>query len=356
MMKIFVKGIAAIFAIALIVMLIVPLGHPNILAPLTLAFPFVVMANMAMLVLLLVLRCFKTSIFMALLLIISFPAIRRSIVIHTSTNEPANGAKEISILTYNIEIFNSYKNVEPILALIREESPDILCMQEFGHYYNNRPIVNGIQASLDSIYPYRHLWYKNQIAGNESGLVLYSKYPIVNKQKLEYESAHNISVYSDIVVDGDTIRIINNHLESNRLSPTEREISHNPTDTSTMKSIFRKIVASSRIRADQADSIGALIEKTNYPLIVVGDFNDVPQSYTYRHILYSENGLGESLHDAYADAGKLGMYHTYNQHHFDVAIDHVLYSEPFRAIEAKIIKVDYSDHYPVKATLVLKKK
>lgn len=352
-MKILVKGIAAIAAAILIVMLIVPVRHPNILAPITLAFGLTVIGNVVMLVLLLLTRSFKSSVLMALLLVIAFPAARRTIVMHGAVDEPDEDEQVLTILTYNIEIFNNYKSVEPILSLIKEESPDVLCLQEFGHYYNNRPIVNSIMSSLDSIYPYRHLWYKNQVAGNESGLVLFSKFPIVNKQKLEYESAHNISVYSDIVVGEDTIRIINNHLESNRLSKTEREISSNPTDTSTMKAIYKKIVASSRIRADQADSIGALVEETRYPVIIVGDFNDVPQSYTYRHILYSENMCGESLHDAYADAGKRGMYHTYNQHHFDVALDHILYSKPLKAVEAKIIKVDYSDHYPVRATLVI---
>lgn len=352
-MKTLIKGIAAIFAVALIILLIVPLGHPNILAPLTLAFPFVVIANAIMLILLLLFRCFKSSILMAVLLAVSFPAARRSIVMHPSVNGPSDGAKELTILTYNIEIFKSYKNVEPILALIRQETPDIICMQEFGHYYNNRPIVNNILASLDSIYPYRHLWYKNQTAGNESGLVLFSKYPIVNKQKLEYESKNNISVFSDIVIGDDTIRIINNHLESNRLTLTEREITDNPTDTSRMKSIYHKMVVSAHIRADQADSIAALIENTRYPVLVVGDFNDIPQSYTYRRILYSENKLGESLHDAYADAGELGMYHTYNQNHLNVAIDHILYTKPIRAIKTTILKVDYSDHYPLLSRLVI---
>ena len=354
-MKILIKGIAAIAAAILIIMLIVPIRPPNILSPVTLAFGLTVIGNAAMLVLLLLCRCFKSSIAMAILLAIALPSARRTIVMHGHVDEPDAGEKTLTILTYNIEIFNNYQNVEPILTLIRKESPDILCMQEFGHYYNNKPIVNNILASLDSIYPYRHLWYKNQVAGNESGLVMFSKYPIVNKQKLEYESAHNISVYSDIVIGEDTIRIINNHLESNKLSKAEREISNNPTDTSTMKSIYRKMVASARIRADQADSIGALIEKTNYPLIVVGDFNDIPQSYTYRHILHSENSKRESLHDAYAEAGNIGMYHTYNQHHFDVAIDHILYSKPLKAVETRIIKVDYSDHYPVRATLALQK-
>lgn len=352
-MKVIIKALAAIAATMLIVMLIVPFSHPNILAPLTLAFPFIVIANAVMFILLLVSRCFKSSLAVAALLAVAFPATRRSIVMHASVDEPGDKERQLTILTYNIAVFNKYQNVGQILSLIRDESPDILCLQEFGHYYNNRPIVNDILASLDSIYPYRHLWYKNQIAGNESGLVLFSKHPIVNKQKLEYESAHNISVYSDIVIDGDTIRIINNHLESNKLSQTDREITDNPTDTSRMKSIYKKMVSSAKARADQADSISSLIAKTRYPVIVVGDFNDIPQSYTYHHILNSHNILGESLHDAYADAGKCGFYYTFNQNRLNVAIDHILYSKPIRAIEARIIKVDYSDHYPMIARIAI---
>lgn len=353
-MKILINIASVITASILALMLLLPFIHPNILSPITLAFPYIVILNAIMLVLLLIFRCFKSAIIMAIVLAVSFPAARRSIVmLHNSTDEPTDSTKELTILTYNIEIFKSYTTVEPILSLIRKESPDIVCMQEFGHYYNNRPIVNRILASFDSIYPYRHLWYKNQVDGNESGLVLFSKYPIVNKQKLEYESKNNISVYSDIVIGKDTIRVINNHLESNRLTATEREITDNPTDTSRMKSIYHKMVASAHIRADQADSIASLIKKTRYPLIVVGDFNDIPQSYTYQHILYSKNEQGESFHDAYADAGEFGMYHTYNQNHLDVAIDHILYTKPIKAIKTTILKVDYSDHYPLLSRLAI---
>jgi len=355
-MKILIKIAAFVAASALAVMLLLPLYHPNMLSPTTLIFPFVVIANVMMMVMLLLARCFKSAIAMALLLAISFPASRRSIVIHTAPDVVGEEERELTILTYNIHVFNNYKSVDQILGIVREKSPDILCMQEFGHYYNNRAVANKILASLDSIYPYRHLWYKNQVAGNESGLVLYSKYPIINKQKLNYESKHNISVYSDIVVDRDTIRIINNHLESNKLSNTEREIAANPTDTSRMKSIYHKMIASSHIRASQADSIAALIEETRYPVIVVGDFNDIPQSYTYRHILFSKNEHGESLHDAYADAGPLGLYHTFNQYHMNVAIDHILYTKPIRAVSAEIIKVNFSDHYPIMARLAIKKR
>ena len=346
-MKLLLKILSHVTALVLVVMLIIPHFNTRLLAPLTLAFPYVVILNVVMLLLLLLSRSLIHSIEVAAVLVLAFPAARRSIVVHGPISDPAEEAKELTVLTYNIQIFNNYESVEPIMTLIKDESPDILCMQEFGHYYNNRSKANNILHTLDSIYPYRHLWYKNQKAGNESGLVLYSKYPIINKQKLEYESAHNISVYSDIVVGDDTIRIVNNHLESNKLSPTERLITDNPTDTSTMKSIYRKIANTSRIRGGQADSIASLVGRTPYPVIVLGDFNDIPQSYTYRHILYSENEQGESLHDAYAEAGRLGLYHTYNQHHLDVPIDHILYTKPLRAVEARIIKVDFSDHYPV---------
>ena len=101
-----------------------------------------------------------------------------------------------------------------------------------------------------------------------------------------------------------------------------------------------KITNASRIRAVQARTIAKAIEQSPYPVIVCGDFNDVPQSYTYHQIK-------GKLRDALFDAGSWGYTYTFHSHGMLVRIDHVLIDPSFTPINSFVDKVNYSDHYPI---------
>jgi endonuclease/exonuclease/phosphatase (EEP) superfamily protein YafD len=83
--------------------------------------------------------------------------------------------------------------------------------------------------------------------------------------------------------------------------------------------------------------------------ILVGDFNDVPYSYTYftlRNIM--DNGFEK--------AGK-GFGFTYNKVLFFLRIDNIFYDQDLGILDFKThSEVDYSDHYPVSAVFSLENK
>ena len=79
-------------------------------------------------------------------------------------------------------------------------------------------------------------------------------------------------------------------------------------------------------------------------MIVCGDFNDVPASYTYRH-------LSEGLNDAFLSTSFLRTGHTFVMRCLGVRIDYILHSDKLNAIDFCVNRVPYSDHYPVSATL-----
>lgn len=297
----------------------------------------------------------RRKIWLVVLLIVvmagSFPQWRRLIAVNLP-DENVQDKAGIKILTYNIGMFGGFRTFDQIVDFIRLQDADIVCLQEFG-FYERGMRQSDVLKVFDEIYPYRHLWYKNQTRTSSYGLATFSRYPIVKKEKVQYASKYNVSIYSDVAVDGDTLRIINNHLESNKLNKQDREVTRLITEditgkefAETSKGVRLKLSSAMRGRAHQAEAIRTEIESSRHAVIVVGDFNDVPMSYTYYHI-------GSNLRDAYADAGKWGYYWTYNQNLMYFAIDHILFDKRFRAADCEVHKVGYSDHYPVTAVIHL---
>lgn len=318
-----------------------------------LAFPALCIAILVTLFLNLLSRHWRLSIIITLIILTTTGQWSKTIVIpdnasihNTDQNPP------LKIMSYNIGMFLNHKKLNRIIDFIKTTNADIVCLQEFG-FYKKTFTQHDILNALDSIYPYHHIWYKNQSQQINSGLATLSKYPIIKKQKIQYRSANNISIYSDIVVKSDTIRVINNHLESNHLNQSDRNLAALLDDDTSREEIMRhsqklqtKLGSAMKIRALQAEAIRYTISKTHHKLIVAGDFNDVPQSYSYRII-------ATGLKDAYTSAGKWGYYWTFNQSLMLFAIDHILISPSIQPINAEIIKTDISDHYPITADICI---
>ena len=274
-------------------------------------------------------------------------------------NMRVNGQQStIKILTFNTHIFNNHKDnsFEKVAEFIKESDADIVCLQEFGHFYRYGTSKQEILKFFDSIYPYRHLWFKNQHKWGENGLATFSRYPIIKKKKIEYKSADNISIYSDIVINNDTIRLINNHLESNKLNQEDREIAKKIMTEGNSRQekidaglkVGSRLVSGAKNRVQQIDAVKNAKEETNHKIIVVGDFNDVPLSYTY-------NKICGDLQDAYAKGGSWGYHWTYNKSAMLFAIDHILVDKEFEVVSSKVHReMKVSDHYPMSCTIQLK--
>ena len=105
--------------------------------------------------------------------------------------------------------------------------------------------------------------------------------------------------------------------------------------------LIRKLAEASAIRAPQADTIAHEITASPHPYIIVcGDFNDTPISYTHRTI-------AQDLDDAFTQAGR-GLGISYNQNRFYFRIDNILTSKNLRAYNCTVDRsIKESDHYPI---------
>jgi endonuclease/exonuclease/phosphatase family metal-dependent hydrolase len=267
--------------------------------------------------------------------------------------KPVLSAAPIKLLSYNISLFSGEKNYRQIVDFIFNTDADIVCLQEFGYYNHASKLSAAAIVSLfEQKYPYHHIWYKNQNRMASWGAATFSKHPIVHKHKIEYDSRFNISIYSDIILGGDTVRVMNNHLESNKLTMRDFKEYHNDNkDRSEFMNVSvmmsEKLGAAYIIRAKQARVVANEIQASPYPVVVCGDFNDVPTSYAYQTIK-------KGLIDAYTATG-WGYRYTYYQNGMLVGIDHVLLDKHFAPVSCRIVHTGFSDHYPVIAEWVHKR-
>lgn len=265
-------------------------------------------------------------------------------------------AEDIKLLTYNtcgLGQNDSKKNGRAVLDFIKREDPDIVCLQEYTFYKRADGLTEKKIRRILSNYPYYH--YNAASKSYTSGLAIFSKYPIRRTQAINYESLYNNSCLYELDVKGSRITVINNHLESNQLSKEDKEfynemIRHFDSDKidEIRTTLVHKLGKAYRVRAVQADTLRNIIDRQTNPVIVCGDFNDTPISYCYKRI------RGD-LKDAFRESG-FGLGITYHENKFLFRIDHILHSDSFRAYNAKVHHVTYSDHYPVSVFLTFPQK
>ncbi len=256
---------------------------------------------------------------------------------------------DIKIFTYNAHGFNSlWKNSETgernrtyIVDLLGEEKPDIICFQEFFSHKKRYNILDTLQLKCD--YPF--VSYTPSAANSVGGVMIFSKYPIVNFERQHFDNSGNLYMVADIAVNKDTLRVFNIHLESIKFTEREKEFYNqmsNVDHDSLSKgghTLYYKLNKAFKERAKQAELISDLIGQSPYPVIVCGDFNDTPSSYTY-HL------ISKNLKDTFKEKGT-GTGATYNGKMPAFRIDYILHSPLFAARSHEIRKAEFSDHYPV---------
>jgi endonuclease/exonuclease/phosphatase (EEP) superfamily protein YafD len=152
-------------------------------------------------------------------------------------------------------------------------------------------------------------------------------------------------------VGEDTLLVINNHLESYRLSLADREdyksiiknYKHPEENDSETKylGLTEKIVGHDSIRGMQVDSVAAYVARNKGKHIVLcGDLNATPVSYVHHR-------LAEELDDAYTRSGN-GPGISYHLSGMYFRLDHIFVSPNIKAYGAKVDNtIQDSDHYPI---------
>lgn len=312
-----------------------------------LAYPYLVLINILLIITWAVLLRYE-----ALISVIAIAVGYTHLTNYFRLSEKYNNREgTFQVLSYNLRLFNTLESgnnssEKVILDFIKERQPDIICLQEFYGTGNAAQKVNEIRNYLNGNY-YSHLKVIGSGRNRYYGIVTYSRFPILGRGEIIHPRSPSLTIYTDVLIQKDTFRIFNNHLQSFRLKSMERSFIEDialQDDGNTLgevRSISHSLKNGFTRRAQQAELVKGQINLARHPVIVAGDFNDTPVSYTYTKIR-------KGLKDAFVSSG-YGAGFTYRGNYPANRIDYILYDDALECRYFEIIKVRYSDHYPVAA-------
>lgn len=246
----------------------------------------------------------------------------------------------LSVMTYNVRSFGGEitgYSAKEFLEIIKEKSIDVICFQEYAA--NGDFTESDLYNLYSSYFPYAF------IPENQSNAI-YSRYPIKQSQSISFQETNNNAIWTDIEVDGATIRIINVHMQTTsfdrmrgKLSRARVNMGHESQEAIVSSYFSQGITENLLKRASQAKIVEELVNATNHPIVLCGDLNDSPGTYTYET-------LKGNLEDGFKTAG-VGYASTYRQLHNLLRIDYLFHSRDLMGIRYETIPFEMSDHNPV---------
>lgn len=340
--------------------------HPEkwwFFALLGLGFPFLLVLVIGFLIFWTLFRSRWAFLSLAALLL-GYTNIRAFIGFHGEDFKDTRQEKSIRILSWNVRWFDEQKRITPgaypsrkqMLAFIKEHNPDILCFQEY--FETNKVNYSNLKDIQKMNYPYCYkvIDYGRKGGPLEVGVAIFSRFPITDSIRIQYPGAVKLRaaeslIACDINVEGQTIRVFNTHLQSLLFQKEDYErlrIIRTADDSilDASRSIVKKLRQGYTSRGGQADIVREQLDTSPHPTVICGDFNDVPNSYTYFHIRGDRQ-------DAFIAAGS-GIGRTYRDVAPTLRIDYIMADKRFEVLQFKRFPVPYSDHYPLVADVRLK--
>ncbi|MBL4651855.1 MAG: endonuclease/exonuclease/phosphatase family protein [Flavobacteriales bacterium] len=340
----------SVFGILLLITYLAPFVPPDIFWPIAffgLAYPFILLINIVFGIYWLV--TFKRQILLSVIVIgCGWGQLTNFIQLGSSENQ----LEGFKVMSYNVRLFDLYnwsdnkQTRNKIFELIDEKSADIICFQEF--FYSEK---RGYFNTLDTLREFQKAKYYHTACTTTNslhyfGIATLSKYPIINREKVSLQdSKNNICIYTDVLIDQDTIRIYNMHLASVHLGKENYDFIENINNQETDEQLdgSKKIVELLKNafikRSEQARTIAEHIDNSPYKVVVCGDFNDTPSSFTYRTI-------SNDLCDSFSGSG-VGVGATYNSSVPVFRIDYILHDKKLTSSNFGVTPENISDHFPI---------
>lgn len=251
----------------------------------------------------------------------------------------------VTVLTYNVHQFQgvddrpelSDSNAALFLALVREENPDVLCLQEYA-----APKRLRVTDSLELL-GYNHYYGAHTTStGIPYGSVIFSRLPITFVKRIDSEK-----LMADVLKEDKHLRVCCLHMDSYRFDDNDREeiarIRHGEVDSSSRRTLHKVKETILSHEEEWLQQLRPIVSECSVPLVVAGDLNDISSSWLYYQ-------MTKYLKDCFVEQGR-GVSSTYNGGFPKVRIDMVLHSEGLKALSYKRIKSPMSDHYPVLTAL-----
>lgn len=297
------------------------------------------------------------------LLILNIPRLKKAFFVHliaiiigfafvkatysVSSNEDEG---KLKVLSYNVRVFNNYTDLKnedyvsskKMINWSVENDADIKCFQEY--YNKDRSEIFNIKNKLTKAgwkHNHRKIVLRDR-SGAEFGITIFSRYPIINSGEI-YDQDKNFmnSIFADVIVEDDTIRIYNTHLES--MSINEEDVVNTDRLAQSYKETGYRLRRGFTSRSLQVEALVKHIKDSPHKIILCGDLNELPYSYPYF-------ALRNHLNNAFEKAGN-GFGFTYNGKLFFLRIDNQFFSDDFIIQDFRTHRnANCSDHFPLTGT------
>ncbi|MCO4293157.1 endonuclease/exonuclease/phosphatase family protein [Solitalea sp. MAHUQ-68] len=323
-----------------------------------LAYPFVLLINILFLFFWL-LMWRRPAWLSFIVILIGLPFHKNSFGLNFPYDINKKPENAIRIMSYNTHYFrpinkksNDDSTRHKIIEVIKNEHPDILCVQEF---YSRRKGKFNIKDSILKIMGTRNVFVKRIIGDDyeSTGLAIFSKYPIQSSKEIPFSGvkSDNTCVYADLEINGRIIRVFNIHLQSISFQQQDYEYYQKvrdslSTDPVLTRRIARMLKKAFERRSIQAKLVSEAVQGSPYPVILCGDFNDTPLSYAFHKV-------SEGLNSAFTQRG-VGFGKTYGGAFPNFQIDFILFDNTFEAKTYKITAKKLSDHFPIRSDIIIK--
>jgi endonuclease/exonuclease/phosphatase family metal-dependent hydrolase len=325
-----------------------------IIALFGLAYPYIAVCNLIFVLFWIILR--KKYFLLSLIALLLGWNQLKLIVQFNKNDAPESVKSHFKLLSYNLHNLsslsgsNNAKNQDQVFNFLKDSDPDVVNLQEFySAASESNDVLRKLSLKMNTPFFYSAEYYTLPNPKRSYSLVLLTRFPIIGNGTLRSTNEKAYCIFSDVILTQvDTVRIYNVHLESIHFRSDDyafmNEIPPNSVNSKELRERTRRILwklkEAFKKRAIQVRLLREHIEKSPYPVIVCGDFNDVPSSYAYHQ-------LSHNLNDAFVDAG-FGFGFTYGGSlPFPIRIDHILLDRKFKAYNLKYPKVRFSDHYPL---------
>ena len=334
-------------------------------------------------------RNWRVALLPVLALVLTWPHLQRGLALHAPFDEELSGKNEklgkgetlhssffiphansVSLLSANVRIFNVYAQLRDpdnassknFIRWLATSPADVLCLQEYYNEPGGSPENGKVFRSDEALgrASGRHSFVSTSLTnriGAEFGMAIFSRFPIVRRGTIPFgKLTQNHAMWADLVRPAtpghrpDTTRVFNVHFqsmsmaESDLVTATESEAGLRQKAPNLLRRFRNGAVA----RGNQVDTVLARVLRSSYPVLLAGDFNDLPYSYTY-------DQLADHLQNAWATAG-LGIGATYHGQLPFLRIDQQFASPQWRVLGCRVHQeIKWSDHYPLEGLYQLVK-
>jgi endonuclease/exonuclease/phosphatase (EEP) superfamily protein YafD len=273
------------------------------------------------------------------------------------------GGRRVKVMSWNVRQFNRFAWIgvpgvqDSILARMKRSDADVICIQETyleatsGREARSNPWIS--RDMLKRRTGLTHLTEEFALGrGTDKlfGLVVLSRYPMVNQQSIRFENDRNNSAMSvDLAIEGDTVRVFNIHLSSIGFEEADYEDARNVTNEGARLRILDRLKVAWAKRASQAREVASAACRSPHSVILAGDFNDTPVSY-------AAHQMSSCLVDGYQRSGfwnAPALGGTYQGDLPFLRIDQMWHSPILECTDYRTVDVAFSDHRPIEGTFLL---